>query len=86
MILHAHFLLHLYLISIVLDYLSLINTKSRFKRDKVRKIKKEYTRGYCLAKVEEEALETAPRLPGPRAALDRLYHLRQLTVPCKGFS
>ena len=55
MILHAHFLLHLYLISIVLDYLSLINKKSRSKRDKVSKIEKEDGRGYYLEKVEEEA-------------------------------
>ena len=40
MILHTHFLLHLYLISIVLDHLSLINTKSRFERDKVSKTEK----------------------------------------------
>ena len=40
MILHTHFLLHLYLISTVLDYLSLINTKYRFERDKVSKTKK----------------------------------------------
>ena len=39
MILHTHFLLHLYLISIFLYYLSLIITKSRFERDKVSKIK-----------------------------------------------
>ena len=56
MILHTHFLLHLYLISIVLDYLSLINTKYRFERDKVSKTEKEGGRGECLAKVEEEAL------------------------------
>ena len=86
MILYTHFLLHLYLISIVLDYLSLKNTKSRFERYKVRKTEKEDGRGYCLAKVEEESLETLPRLPGQQAALDMLYHLRQLTVPCKGFS
>ena len=55
MILHTHFLLHLYLISFFLDYLSLINTKSRFERDKVRKIEKEDGRGDCLAKVEEES-------------------------------
>ena len=55
MILHTHFLLHLYLISIVLDYLSLINTKYRFERDKVSKTEKEGGRGDCLEKVEEEA-------------------------------
>ena len=55
MILHTHFLLHLYLISIVLDYLSLINTKYIFERDKVSKTEKEGGRGDCLAKVEEEA-------------------------------
>ena len=56
MILHTHFVLYLYLISIVLDYLSLINPKYRFERDKVSKTKKEGGRGDCLAKVEEEAL------------------------------
>ena len=86
MILHTHFLLHLYLITIVLDYLSLINTKSRFERDKVGIIEKEDGRIYCLEKVEEEPQETSLRLPGLLAALDRLYHFRQLTVPCKGFS
>ena len=55
MILHTHFLLHLYLVSIFLDYLSLINTKSRFGRDKVSKIEKEDRRGDCLAKSEEES-------------------------------
>ena len=40
MILHTHFLLHLYLIKKKLYYLLLINTKSRFERDKVSKIKK----------------------------------------------
>ena len=40
MILHTHLLLHLYLILIVLDYLSLINTKSRFEKDKIAKSKK----------------------------------------------
>ena len=58
MILHTHFLLHLYLISIFLYYLLLIITKSRFERDKVSKIKKEDGRGYCLANVEEGAYET----------------------------
>ena len=65
MILHTHFLLHLYIILILLDYLSHINTKSRIKRDKVRKIEKEGGRGDCLAKVEEEAYDTLLRLPGP---------------------
>ena len=55
MILLTHFLLHLYLISIVLGYLSLINTKYRFERDKVSKTEKEGGRGDCLEKVEEEA-------------------------------
>ena len=40
MILHTHFLLHLYLISIVLDYLSLINPKYRLKETKLAKPKK----------------------------------------------
>ena len=40
MIVQTHFLLQLYLISIFLYYISLINTKSRFERDKVRKFKK----------------------------------------------
>ena len=40
MILHTHFLLHLYLISIFLYYISLINSKSRSERDKVSKIEK----------------------------------------------
>ena len=55
MILHTHFLLHLYLISIFWYYLSLIITKSRFEKDKVSKIKKEDGRGDCLAKVDKEA-------------------------------
>ena len=41
MILHTHILLYLYLILIFLDYLSLINTKSRIKRDNLEKSKKE---------------------------------------------
>ena len=56
MILHTHFLLHLYLISIFLYYISLVNAKSRFETDKVSKIKKEDRRGDCLAKVDEEDL------------------------------
>ena len=56
MILHAHFLLHLYLISIFLYYLSLIIAKSRFEQDKVRKFKKEDGRGDCLANVDKEDL------------------------------
>ena len=56
MILHTHFLLHLYLISIFLYYLSLVITKSRFEKDKVNKIKKEDRREDCLAKVDEEDL------------------------------
>ena len=40
MILHTHSLLHLYLISIFLYYISLINSKSRFKTEKVSKFKK----------------------------------------------
>ena len=55
MILHTHFLLHLYLISIVMDKLSLINPKYRYERDKVSKFEKEGIRGDCLAKFEEEA-------------------------------
>ena len=54
MILHTHFLLHLYLISFFLYYLLLIITKSRFKKEKVSKIKKEDGRGDCLTKVDEE--------------------------------
>ena len=54
MILHTHFLLHLYLISIVMDKLSLINPKYRFERDKVSKTEEEDGIGDCLAKVEEE--------------------------------
>ena len=38
-----------------LYYLSLINTKSIFERDKVSKIEKEDGRGDCFEKVEEEA-------------------------------
>ena len=56
MILHTHFLLHLYLISIFLYYLSLIITKFRFEKDIVSKIKKEDGRGDFLAKVDEEDL------------------------------
>ena len=39
--------------SCTLYYLSLIITKSRFKKDKVSK-KKEYVRGDCLTKVDKE--------------------------------
>ena len=53
-ILHTHVLLHLYLIPFFLYYLSLIIKKSRFEKDKVSKIKKEYERGECLPKVDEE--------------------------------
>ena len=56
MILHTHFLLHLYLISIFLYYLSLIITKSRFEKDKVSKTKKEDRRGDFLEKVYKEDL------------------------------
>ena len=56
MILHTHFLLHLYLISFFLYYLLLIITKSRLEKDKVRKIKKEDGRGDFLAKFDEEDL------------------------------
>ena len=45
MILHTQFLLHLYLISIFLYYLSVINSKSIFERDKVSKIKKKAEEG-----------------------------------------
>ena len=48
-----------------LYYLSLIITKFRFERDKVSKIEKEDRKGYCFAKVEEEAYDTLLRLPGP---------------------
>ena len=54
MILHTQFLLHLYLISIFLYYLSLIITKYRFEKDKVRKIKKKDRRGDCLTKIDTE--------------------------------
>ena len=40
MVLHAQSLLNLYLISIFLYYVPLINTKSRFETDKVSKFKK----------------------------------------------
>ena len=43
------------MISIFLYYISLINKKSIFERDKVSKIEKEDGRGYCLEKVEEES-------------------------------
>ena len=65
MILHRHILLHLYLISIFSDCLSLINKKPRIERDKVRKIEKGDRRGDCLAKVEEEAYDALLGLPGP---------------------
>ena len=65
MILHTHFLLHLYLISIVLDYHSLINPKYILERDKVSKTKKEGGRGDCLAKVEKDAYDTLLILSGP---------------------
>ena len=54
MILHVHFLLHLYLISFFLYYPSLIITRSRFEKDKVSKIKKEDGRVDCLTKVDKE--------------------------------
>ena len=54
MILRTHFLLHLYLISFFLYYLSVIITKSRFEKDKVSKIKKEDGKGDCLAKIDKE--------------------------------
>ena len=54
MILHTHFLLNLYLLSIVLYYLFLIITKSISEKDKVSKIKKEDGRGDCLTKVDKE--------------------------------
>ena len=54
MILHTLFLLHLYIISFYLYYPSLIITKPRFEKDKVRKIKKEYERGDYLTKVDKE--------------------------------
>ena len=56
MILHTHFLLYLYLIFIFLYYLLLIITKSRFKKEKVSKIKKGDRRGDFLTKVDEEDL------------------------------
>ena len=56
MILHTHFLLHLYLILIFFNYLLLVITKSRFAKDKNRKIKKEDRRGDCLAKIDKEDL------------------------------
>ena len=74
MILHTHFLLHLYLISFFWYYLSLIITKSRFEKDKVSKIKKEDGRGDFLAKVDEEDLGDFTLTPGPRTVLVRLYH------------
>ena len=40
-ILHTHFILHLYLIPFLLYYISLIIKKSRFETNRVRKIKKE---------------------------------------------
>ena len=55
MILNTHFLLHLYLISIFLYYLSLIITKSIFEKEKVSKIKKD-GRGDYLVKVDKEDL------------------------------
>ena len=54
MILHTHVLLHLYIISFYLHYLLLIIKKSRFEKDKVSKIKKEYEKGDCLTKVDKE--------------------------------
>ena len=54
MILHTHVLLHLYPILLFLYYLSLIITKSTFKKDKVRKIKKEDGRGDFLTKFDKE--------------------------------
>ena len=54
MILHTHFLLHLYLISVFLYYLSLIITKFIFEKDKVSKTKKEDGKGNFLAKVEKK--------------------------------
>ena len=53
-ILHAHVLLHLYINTVFLYYLSLIITKSRFEKEKVGKTKKEDGRGDCLMKVDKE--------------------------------
>ena len=53
-ILHTHFLLHLYLIPFLLYYISLIITKSRFEKDRVRKIKKGDGRGEYNTLVDEE--------------------------------
>ena len=54
MILHTHVLLHLYIIPFFLYYPLLIIKKSRFEKDKVRKIKKEDGRGDYLKKVDGE--------------------------------
>ena len=80
MILHAHFLLHLYLISIFLYYLSLIITKLRFKKDKIRKIKKEDGRGGCLAKVDEEGLGDFAFTPRTASYFGEAVPLNRLTL------
>ena len=85
MILHTQFLLHLYLISIFLDYLSLRNAKPRIKRDNLAKSKKE---------TEEDTVWKRFRKKLRIPHLD--YHERELLwigfitcvsrrQPCKGF-
>ena len=80
MILHTHFLLHLYLISIFLYYLSLIITKSIFEKDKVSKIKKEDGRGGCLTKVDKEDLGDFAFTPRIAICFGQAVPLNRLTL------
>ena len=57
MILNAHILLHLYLISIFPDCLSIMNTKSRIERDSLAKSKRRL-KSRLFGKFEEDAYET----------------------------
>ena len=55
MILHTQVLLHLYLISIFLDYLFTHKYKIQNRKKPFRTIEKGHQRGDCLVKVEEES-------------------------------
>ena len=64
-ILHTHFLLHLYLIPLFLYYLSLIIKKSRFEKEKVSKIKKKTEEETVILWLTKKTWETSRLLPGP---------------------
>ena len=54
MILHTHILVHLFLISNVSDYLSIINTRFIIEQDSLEKLKRRL-KGRLFGKVEEDA-------------------------------